>query len=142
MQPTSRRCVRSERSGAVFARKEVIDIDESGWVLPLVLVVLVAVFWDGDELLGVDGSYMSVKYSFHFHLEALLGIRRIEQDSFGLDELVLSTAFGENLEPERLAELGIEVADKDIGANLEEILRECTAKVLCGIGQDKDGHSL
>ncbi len=91
--------MRSDTSGAVFARKEVIDIDESRRILSLVFVVLVAVFWDGDELLGVDGSYMSVWHSFHFHLEALLVIRGIEQDGFGLDELVLFTAFGENLEP-------------------------------------------
>lgn len=81
-QPTSKRCVRSKTSGAVFARKEIIDIDESGRVLLLVFVVLVAVFWDSDELLGIDGSDMTIRYSFHFHLEALLSIRRIEQNGF------------------------------------------------------------
>ena len=81
----------------VFARKEVIDIDESGRVLPLVFVVLVAVFWDSDELLGIDGSDMTIRHSFHFHLEALLVVHGIEQDGFWFYELVLFPALGKDL---------------------------------------------
>ena len=117
-QPTSKRCVRSKTSGAVFARKEIIDIDESGRVLPLVFVVLVAVFWDSDELLGIDGSDMTIRHSFHFRLEDLIVIHGIEQDGFWFHELVLFPALGKDLQPECVAELGIEITNKNISADL------------------------
>ena len=117
----------------VFARKEFIDIGEAGRSFPLVFIVLVAVFRDGDELLGIDDSDMTVRHSFHFHLKPLFIVHGTEQDGFWFDELVLLPALSKDLLPECITESGIECANKYIGTNLQEILRKRPAEVLSGI---------